>query len=73
MRLVVSFADCDQNHLGTIYQATNWIYTGVPESNMPQFVIHGKATHNRTAREQLRKYNATLSIENIRKYLDPHG
>lgn len=27
-RLVVSYADCDQSHLGTIYQATNWLYVG---------------------------------------------
>lgn len=28
-RLVVSFADCDQHHLGTIYQATNWLFVGL--------------------------------------------
>ena len=27
--LVVSYADLDQNHVGTLYQATNWVYTGV--------------------------------------------
>lgn len=32
-RLVVSYADCDQHHLGTIYQATNWIYTGTNNKN----------------------------------------
>lgn len=28
LRLVVSFADPSQNHIGLIYQAMNWIYTG---------------------------------------------
>ena len=28
VRLVVSFADQEQGHLGTIYQASNWMYTG---------------------------------------------
>ncbi len=28
MRLIVSFADKDQDHHGGIYQACNWIYTG---------------------------------------------
>lgn len=28
IRLVVSFADRNQGHLGTIYQAGNWIYAG---------------------------------------------
>lgn len=29
LKLLVSFADTAQDHLGIIYQATNWIYTGV--------------------------------------------
>lgn len=28
IRVVLSFADPGQGHLGTIYQATNWLYTG---------------------------------------------
>jgi len=27
--LLVSFADTNQNHIGTIYQASNWIYNGL--------------------------------------------
>jgi hypothetical protein len=27
--IVVSYADSTQNHLGIVYQATNWIYTGL--------------------------------------------
>jgi hypothetical protein len=27
--IIVSFADSEQGHVGYIYQATNWIYTGV--------------------------------------------
>lgn len=27
-RIIVSYADTQQNHIGYIYQATNWIYTG---------------------------------------------
>ncbi|WP_449441465.1 Mom family adenine methylcarbamoylation protein [Serratia entomophila] len=29
LRLIVSYADKDQNHHGGIYQATNWIYEGL--------------------------------------------
>jgi hypothetical protein len=32
LRLIVSFADPDENHHGGIYQATNWIYAGQSES-----------------------------------------
>ena len=28
LKMVVSYADIDQNHYGTIYQATNFIYLG---------------------------------------------
>ena len=28
-QIIVSFADIEQGHIGYIYQATNWIYTGV--------------------------------------------
>ncbi len=52
VRLVVSYADCDQNHLGTIYQATNWIYTGCTGQDFGQahrqFLIHGKSMHERS-------------------------
>lgn len=76
-RLVVSFADCDQNHLGTIYQATNWIYTGCAGedygSAMPSYLIHGVSMHNRTVQEKLRKYGAPCNLENARKYLDPNA
>ena len=27
-KLIISYADKDQNHNGTIYQATNWYYVG---------------------------------------------
>ena len=28
VRVLLSYADAEQNHVGTIYQATNWIYQG---------------------------------------------
>lgn len=27
--IIVSYADTSQDHIGTVYQATNWIYTGL--------------------------------------------
>lgn len=44
VRLVVSYADCDQSHLGTIYQATNWIYVGtnLVNSKDSSWIINGK-------------------------------
>lgn len=49
LRLLVSYADCDQHHTGAIYQATNWIYTGLTQTNggTPKYRIHGKVLHGR--------------------------
>lgn len=38
VRLVISFADQGQNHLGIIYQATNWFFTGVAKSDKRYFI-----------------------------------
>lgn len=49
LRLVVSFADADQNHHGGIYQAGNWIYTGLRNAgHRDGYVIHGRRVHCRS-------------------------
>ena len=55
-RLVVSYADCDQNHLGTIYQATNWLYVGTMMQNEhdSSWIIHGKRYHGRIISDWVR-------------------
>lgn len=46
LRLIVSFADPAQGHLGRIYQAGNWIYTG--RSAPARVLVHrGKRLHRR--------------------------
>lgn len=51
-RLVVSYADADQNHLGTIYQATNWIYVGTRnEGALANIYVDGERVHHRLATE----------------------
>jgi hypothetical protein len=47
LKLVVSFADQDQNHVGGIYQAGNWVYNGIG-SKAKFYLINGKKTHPRT-------------------------
>lgn len=46
LKLIVSFADSSQNHLGIIYQATNWIYSGIALTTKDYFV-NGKWRHSR--------------------------
>jgi hypothetical protein len=41
-RIVVSYADTDMNHVGYVYQATNWIYTGCTKERTDIFSGDGK-------------------------------
>lgn len=48
LKFLVSYADPSQGHIGTIYQATGWIYTGLSEA-MPLYDLgDGVARHSRT-------------------------
>lgn len=47
LRLIVSYADPMQGHVGAIYQATNWIYVGHTPV-MQRVLINGKFVHPRT-------------------------
>lgn len=47
LRLVISFADPFQNHHGGIYQAGNWIYTGVSSDSTVYISADGHEFHGR--------------------------
>lgn len=69
--IVVSYADHRQRHLGTIYQATNWIYIGKTITSDTQYFYKGKWTHERTINAQKNKdeLKATLpKRENSNKF-----
>lgn len=68
VRMVVSYADIDQNHVGTIYQATNWIYEGVVNRNTRSaFIIHGRKTHPKSCYARGWKQ----SLPWLREHVDP--
>lgn len=46
LRVVVSFADSGESHLGTIYQAGNWTYLGTTTKRHDYF-YHGRWVHDR--------------------------
>lgn len=49
IKLLVSYADMDQEHVGTIYQATNWIYLGeTAVGGRCGFMVRGKKLHPKT-------------------------
>jgi len=69
-KLIVSYADIDQNHNGTIYQATNWIYLGkYNEGSRSAFIVHGKKVHPKSIHSKGVKQN----INSVRKYLDKNA
>ena len=44
--LIVSYADIDQNHNGTLYQSTNWVYTGIKNADSRgAFIVFGRKRH----------------------------
>jgi len=70
VRLVVSYADKDQNHHGGIYQATNWVYTGLQNADSRgAFIVKGKKVHPRS----IGAMGGVQSLDWIRKNLDPNA
>ena len=50
-KVVVSYADTSQGHNGYIYQATNWIYTGLTEKRT-EWRMYNSNKHSKTICEQ---------------------
>lgn len=49
IEILVSFADPEQNHSGIIYQASNWLFTGITDqTGTPRYFIRGKWYHPRS-------------------------
>ena len=64
LKFLVSYADPTKGHLGTIYQATGWLYTGLSEA-MPKYDLgDGKAYHSRS----LSHAYGTHSIEHFAQH-----
>lgn len=50
LRLVLSYADPEHGHHGGIYQAGNWIYTGMTEP-AEEYIVNGRRMHGRALRK----------------------
>lgn len=55
VKILVSYADHRQKHVGTIYKATNWIYLGISKTSDIQYYYKGKWTHERTINSKKNK------------------
>lgn len=47
IKAIYSYSDMNQDHYGTIYQATNWIYLGIVKSNPIYLDFSKKRIHSR--------------------------
>jgi hypothetical protein len=54
--ILVSYADTSQGHNGYIYQATNWIYTGLSAKRTERYDINNPNKHSKSITEN-KKYN----------------
>lgn len=77
-RLVVSYADCDQSHLGTIYQATNWLFVGTMMQNTydSSWVVNGKRVHGRIISDWVKRRGGLQGLTRqqfIHKYYDKNA
>lgn len=75
-RIVISFADTAQDHLGVVYQATNFLYTGLsasfkdPRVRGLEHQHHATYAHGLTNEEVIEKYGAenVYFVERSRKH-----
>lgn len=79
LRLIVSFADPEQNHHGGIYQATNWVYSGRSNPTITYQDRNGRKWHARNvgvdlrknAIQVLRKDCIAIKVDGKHRYLMP--
>jgi hypothetical protein len=62
--ILVSYADWEQGHIGYIYQALGWIYTGLIKKDILE--IDGKEVHQRTV---VCKRTGTTSVSQLKEKL----
>lgn len=56
IKLIVSFADSGVGHIGAIYQATNWIYSGKSIAT-DEYIFNGRRYHGRSFRAKYGSHN----------------
>lgn len=52
--VIVSYADTEQKHLGIVYKATNWIYTGMTKPVL-EYQVKGIKMHSKTVSNSVGK------------------
>jgi len=69
VRYLVSYADFNHNHAGTIYQATNWFYTGLGAKGKNQILLDGKPIHTKSIYSEV----GTNKMEDVIEFYKQQG
>lgn len=75
LRLVVSFADPEHGHVGSIYQAGGWLYCGQSTAS-DEYVYKGKRWHGRAFRHKFKGLERSAEVTIVKgtskhRYLMP--
>jgi len=71
--VVVSYADTAQSHTGYIYQATNWLYTGL-SSRFKDYAVEGlEHLHHASIGDSVGRYDKTQGINKHELLLQKYG
>ena len=70
--VIVSYADTSQNHHGYIYQATNWIYTGL-SAKRPDYHIKGLNLHSASITDSLGRTDKKEGIKQVTLLREKYG
>ncbi len=57
---VISYADSALGHVGIVYQASNWLYTGATTSHDKLYMVNGMALHPMSIRDQFGVTNPSV-------------
>ena len=60
--IIVSYADTSKNHHGYIYQATNWIYTGLSAKRTERYDVNNPNKHSKTVTENKNNNYQDLAV-----------
>ena len=75
LRLIISYADIDQGHIGAVYQASNWIYVGIMMENKPDgsYVINGQRIHGRTLSCSIKRSSKEITRDQFVRNIDSNA
>ena len=69
LKFLVSYADPTLGHVGTIYEATNWVYTGLSQATPVYSLGDGKLHHSRSLAHAF----GTHSVPYLKELMVPIG